>query len=507
MSGKLLQWFDRAIAIAPRPEMQDSGAQDQGRRTDWLWLAGLLLAGLAFRLVVVVFLPSLYHPDETFQYWEQGYRLAFGAGIVPWEYRIGIRSFIVPGFIAGIFEAVTFLGGSVATGRFVVQLLLATLSLSIIVTAWAWARRAAGPGAALFAAFLAAFWYEFVYFAARPLTEIIAGALLFPAAYLLAVRNRPTTHYVFGVVLLALALVLRVQLLPVIGLVALVFARQHAPRSWIAPALAALAVLLTSGLLDWITWGAPFQSLWMNFIVNLVEDKASHYGTSPIFGYALLLANAWTGAIVIVVGLALFGMRRSPLAAALALTIIVLHSLIGHKEYRFIYPALPFIFTLVGIGTADLVARLTAGRGRRMRQAIKLGVLAGWLVTSVSIAGSTGFYGTLTERRAEIAAFERAGRIDGLCGLGLARIPWHTTPGTVGLGRPVPFYLLSDPEEVSQRAAGFNVIVYPKSMWDMPPEGYGKPDCVRQVCVAARQGGCTPMPGSDANAELIATGQ
>jgi hypothetical protein len=55
--------------------------------------------------------------------------------------------------------------------------------------------------------------------------------------------------------------------------------------------------------------------------------------------------------------------RRHWILALLALVIILSHSFLGHKEYRFIFPALPLIIILAGLGTATLVSRLSLVRG------------------------------------------------------------------------------------------------------------------------------------------------
>ena len=40
------------------------------------------------------------HPDEIYQTQEQAHRLVYGYGIVPWEFRDGVRSWILPGLLA-----------------------------------------------------------------------------------------------------------------------------------------------------------------------------------------------------------------------------------------------------------------------------------------------------------------------------------------------------------------------------------------------------------------------
>ena len=81
---------------------------------------------MAWTQVYVVYL------DETFQYFEQAHRLAFGSGIVPWEFIDGARSWLLPGLIAGIMRATSvFSAGPMLYVR-VTRSLCVVLSLSVV---------------------------------------------------------------------------------------------------------------------------------------------------------------------------------------------------------------------------------------------------------------------------------------------------------------------------------------------------------------------------------------
>src|SRR5690349_2524697 len=72
------------------------------RHASLLALSPVLIIGLAIRSIVAFSKTNVVRPDELFQYIEQGHRLAFGSGVVPWEYDIGIRSWFLPSLIAGV---------------------------------------------------------------------------------------------------------------------------------------------------------------------------------------------------------------------------------------------------------------------------------------------------------------------------------------------------------------------------------------------------------------------
>jgi hypothetical protein len=73
-------------------------------------LAGLAVLAIILRLVPVIFVPSQAWPDEIFQATEQAHRLVYGTGLVPWEFQLGIRSWLLPGIIAGLMKAARLAG-------------------------------------------------------------------------------------------------------------------------------------------------------------------------------------------------------------------------------------------------------------------------------------------------------------------------------------------------------------------------------------------------------------
>ncbi len=472
------------------------------------WLAGLLAIGLVARIAVAVLFPSIYHPDETFQYWEQGYRFAFGGGIVPWEYRVGIRSYVVPGFLAGVMAVVHGTGGGTDAWRVAIQILLSACSLSIVGTAYFWARRVSGREAGLLAALMASTWFELVYFSSKPMPGVLAAATLLPAAYLLcaALPFQPWKQVVGGA-LLGLTFVLRFQLAPAILLVCLATILRSPRHSWVLQFSAMALVILGGGLLDWVTLGSSFQSVWLNFVINAVQGRAALYGTSPVFGFLQFYLAAWPVFIIAMPFLLEAGMRRAPLLLTVPLVIVVAHSLIEHKEYRFVYPALPFLLTLASIGAYEIYGMLANRLFPRLRQ-IGLVVLGFcWLGTSIGLATQTEFRDRLFSTSAPIAAFKLAGEVEGICGLGMAGMAWFEGTGNSGLGQGVPIYLLDQQADALTLEPAYNVLVQSGRDWPIIASRYTEIGCYGAVCVAVRAGTCQPNPDQDANAMLERAGQ
>src|SRR5262249_32773129 len=117
------------------------------------------------------------------------------------------------------------------------------------------------------------------------------------------------------------------------------------------------AVGVLVGLLDLFTWGAPFSALKKYLYFNLKKSGAK-YGRYPITYY---VSVAWQAAgpavLLIFAGLALSA-RLAPKLFLLVTGYALLHSVIPHKEFRFLMPVAPMAFALAGAGLATQLERL-----------------------------------------------------------------------------------------------------------------------------------------------------
>src|SRR5512134_1312534 len=92
--------------------MGERGAMPRHERI-WFW--GLL--ALAILLRALNFDPfAMHHPDEVLQYIEPAYRLLGNEGIVTWEYRYGMRSWLLIWFLAGPMALGQAVGGDALAG-------------------------------------------------------------------------------------------------------------------------------------------------------------------------------------------------------------------------------------------------------------------------------------------------------------------------------------------------------------------------------------------------------
>jgi GPI mannosyltransferase 3 len=474
-----------------------------------LAIAGLVLLAVALRLVPTVFQPSLNWGDEVFQTIEPAHRLVYGYGLVTWEFQLGLRSWLLPGTIAGLIEIARLLGDDVPQFYLpTIAVGLGCLSAAPVICAYLWCCRGTGGGAAagFVAGFAVAVAPELVYFGARALSEVVAGNLLVLALYLTAPGHRVTRRrdYAAGFVLGIVGL-LRLQLIPVAALVALWPVRDGWRSRTVALVAGGLAALVAGAVFDWLTLGYPLASIWRNLYYNIYLGISSGFSVEPWFYYLAGELGVWLAAAPLALLLVALGSRRQPLLLATALAIVAVHSAIPHKEYRFIYPAIALLMVLAAVGLAQLVEATAAVLGRRcgLRPA-----LAGWVAAALLMAGWSGVGlatwsdGTLAllRQRAhdELLATSYVRSLPGLCGVGLyGRNAWVRYGGYTYLHRPVPLFWPASEAELAASAKGFNALLYDSNERVPPPSlGFRPLRCIGHICVARRPGNCTALPPS-----------
>jgi GPI mannosyltransferase 3 len=469
----------------------------------------LLLVALALllRLAAIIAFPSLHHPDENFQLFEQAHRIAFGYGVVPWEFREGIRSPVLPYGLAGLF----WLGDKVFGGPegyvALSRVVLALISLVAVAAVYRMGRRESETHA-LMAGLVAATWFELVYFAPRPLTEAVATTFLLTALALASVAPaRLSFRRLLAIgFCLSLALMLRIHLAPGLLVIAAFVGRGDLRGRWLPMALGGLVPLVVFGAADWTYWGAPFSSYVAALRVDLVEGRASHFGVSPSAFYFEELAARWAGALPAMAALIVLRARSSALWIAVALAIIAVHMAIPHKEYRFVFPAFACLAVVAAMGSADLVERLRAGSALPVALGAAL-----WVGTSATLAFAPGFSDEWIEARDVIAAELELAHAETLCGVLFYNQDWAGSGGYTYLHRDVPLYALMNDQEAAQRSTeAFDAIVLTRAALDDFPQ-FTLQDCSGEeeddVCIVKREGQCTSAPDLEVNAMLRRTGE
>ena len=473
---------------------------DVGAPAGWFQpLAAVVLLALAVRLPLA-FWPNVTHPDEIFQYLEPASRMLGHDGIVTWEWRDGIRSWFLP----TLFEAPVLLGDWLAPGgrgAFIAcRLVVALASLSIVVSAWFFGARVSRMHA-IVAAFVAAIWFEIVYFAPHTLSEPLATALIVPAALLLT--GAPSQNRLaIGGGLLTLAFVWRFQYAPAMA----VFALGACWKQWrnAIPMIAGcLGALLPSAMVDLAHGVMPFEWLILNIKQNLLHDRASEFGVSPAIAYLDLESVIWSGATLLLLCALWRGWRHVPLLIVAAVVNIAFHSSIAHKEYRFIFLSIVLLIIAAALGSADW-GQMMREKPAWRRRALPV-VAGGWAFISLGLAEATKPMQDNWTRGMGMARLAADLRGDGgLCAAAIYVTSYHLLPGHERLtgGAPLYAFQLKDPLAkgrlpalAREHEAAFNRILAPPDAASELPAGYSRRGCADMgndgvACIFARPGGC-----------------
>ena len=469
---------------------------------------GLIVVLALLLRLVPVFFPSMIHPDEIFQYLEPAHRLVTGYGIVTWDWREGIRSWFLPLVLAGPIALSEKLWPESLVYLPVIRGLCAVASLSVVLSFYALGS-AVSRFHGLIAAFVAAIWFDLVFYASHTLGEPLALALIMLAA---AVLCRPDTatkrRLVAAGLVLGFAVIIRYQYLPAIGVLVALTCKLRIRDLWLPIAIGGAAALLIGAAIDLSLGVMPFEWVFNNFHANVIAGRAKLYGVSGPLYYPIYLAQShWQSSTWLILALAALAAYRYPALLMAALVNVLLLSLVGHKEFRFVLLSTTIGLLFFSLGLADglryLGGRMSA-RGRTLLMVVATLCVA-TSSASLAVSGERRYEWTVTKAR--LMTMQAANRSSGLCGLAIYQIhPWDLG-GYTYLDRRVPmhFYEKSDTPALHRDAASFNVIVAPLATRRSLPVEYVPGACFEDdypwlprsndmptKCVFQRPGTCKP---------------
>jgi len=490
-------------------------------------LCATLLVAMALRALLAT-QTIVYHADEVWQYLEPAYGLITGRWIRPWDYVEGIRGWLIPMLLVPPLALGHSLMPDGQAHIYLVRLCLALASLGVPLAFYDLARPLSRRHA-LVAAWAGAVWPEVFYFALRSSGEGIALSLLFPAMALCARTRRAkrggtaaTLAFAAGF-LLALGVVVRLQYAPAVAILAVwaIGAGRRAgatgPRAlwpfsgispfsgiWLGAGMLAAGAL--GALADLLAGQPPYLWMLRSILVNLEENRSAFFGTEPPWWLAQAMLADWGLACAAIVPLALLGARRMPALALVAMVVLGTHSLIPHKEFRFILLTSDTLILLAAVGSVDVLHRLARRGG--WSEALEIGVgRAFWFALAVVMALAPAFKDNWGKERITYTTMVLAGQQPGLCGLATYQLPNHPALAHVFLNRPMSTLMFDGPQAAMQAAANqgaFNAVLSARADAASLPPAYhlatcyrqaGKPLAEQRLCLFVRSGGCTKAAG------------
>ena len=424
-------------------------------------LAASTIAAIVAKLPIVLWDHGIYWPDEIYESLEMAHKTVFGYGIVSWEFVEGARNWAFPILLSVPMRLGTFLLGDTPEAYLVI--IRGCLVVLSLVTAWCIYASAVKLSARPLTASLAAASFLLcaltLYFSHRALSEIVAQLPVLLGVVLLAQSPRSRLSTVVGAGLLAVATILRLQIaLVCVTVVAIEGLRAVRDRRAVPDLVAVLVTLsvgaLVYGGLDAWFYGhypnARYHGWFHSALVYLqfnFEGKASFWGTAPFYYYGSTLIRALEGLAFVLAAGVMLSMRRIPVMVCIVAVFIAAHSLVPHKELRFILPVFPLLFVAAAVGYSSM-------RQKGLRVVAHVALAA---ATVASFAGHRSLtmkdLGAYPDRPTD-AAFDDFGPVNRLllalnkqsdvCGVQLD-VPLSWAGGATYLHHAVPIYGKSHP--------------------------------------------------------------
>uniref|UniRef100_A0A0R3RKB5 Mannosyltransferase n=1 Tax=Elaeophora elaphi TaxID=1147741 RepID=A0A0R3RKB5_9BILA len=317
----------------------------------------LLYGLIALRIVNVFLVRTYFVPDELFQSVEVAHWAVYGTGYLSWEWMASLRSVLHPFIIAVLY----FLGHMCAidSNLFIIQtprLLHGLLFALSDYCYYKFAKRILSPSGAKYALLSYLSCWFIWYCAPRTLSNTLETVLTLFALqwYPLSKADLKWSYWPY----MSIGF-LTILIRPTAILIWIPFGLWHLWRSDSLVELfctclsACFPVLFIVIILDSVAYGKLTFTTW-NFIrFNVLEGGSSHFGSHPWYWFisqglpavlTIHLIPIFWGIIIAVRNRCIpFAFFSAP---ALYVTI---HSLIAHKEHRFLLPIIPFLCIFAGI--------------------------------------------------------------------------------------------------------------------------------------------------------------
>ncbi|GBQ25820.1 Alg9-like mannosyltransferase [Acetobacter estunensis NRIC 0472] len=457
-----------------------------------------LFFALLVRICIAVFLPGAWRSDEIFQYMEPAHELLDGHGVVTWEWRTGIRSWLLPTFIAILMK----IGIALGFDNLIlfIRLCFSTISLSLVAVFFWYGWRKGGLFLALILGLAAALWPDIASGGMRTLGEFVAGNLLCLAVvFIIAYRDEynPRVSSILascaGFLLGATAAV-RFQIAPASVLAFLfIFKKGHKKQIFLASIFSVIPILFL-GIFDYITLGSIFQSITKNYHYNQTLGVADSFGKKSITYYIKKYTELWGGFLPLVILFALQSGKEKVFLISISSFIVFYHSLISHKEVSFVYPAVPILILCAALGFYNVLNNNNQKKYRYI------------LIFSVSMTCVfLGSYAPILSKKGNGINFERwASKQNDVCGIASWGYDSSSVFSNLGGGYSilkniVPIYLFDNMNELHYNEEKFNylitddmqVIFERKNKWTLIK-------CVdNSMCIYHRPGKCLGFPEFD----------
>lgn len=311
----------------------------------------VLIIAIIWYSITAYFSIGYFHPDEHYQIVEF-------AGILnetntpddlPWEYKAKIRSTLQPTLAYIVFEVCDFFSiYSPYSKLILLRLLTAFLALSIISIFVNSCRKLINKKYWNFFVITSYFLWFLPFLNVRFSSETLSGLSLLLASSFILRNNRKMKSLILIGLLLGLSFLFRFQTaIAAIGIVLWLFLiKKEKIVNLLILISSAVFVLFLGFFIDSWFYSEYVLTFWSYFKVNLLEGKASSFGIEPWYYYiknTLLFSFFPVGILLISSILFLFYKKPKNIFLWIILPFIIIHTIIPHKELRFLFPIINFL--------------------------------------------------------------------------------------------------------------------------------------------------------------------
>lgn len=349
-----------------------------------------LFFGIGFRYFQAFHTIEILHPDEHFQVLEPAARAAWGIGWTTWEWTEGLRSWVTPTLFLPFLKFLSLLGlQGGPSSIYLCRTVVASLSTAFLLSFWTLLKdRRLSPLSQWLVVSIAALEPAWIRFGSATLTDTLAMDFLWLAMPWISRLSfsKSSQRVALAGFLLGLPFLFRIQMAMFAAGFLIPFAwasvsnrtDRKGQKKFFALILGFSSVVFIQGVVDWLTWGRFLGSVLTNIQRNLIDQVSSTYGVEPWSFYLTHSPTEYGGVFVLLLPVSLLGAafiitqgvvkRTQTLDLAIfsgTLFYTLIHTLIPHKESRFLYPILPGFLYLAAVCSDSVFSRIWAKKPPR----------------------------------------------------------------------------------------------------------------------------------------------
>ena len=346
--------------------------------SEWFPVFIIFVLSLFVRIYASTTSIAQIYPDEIFQTLEPAHKLVFGKGITYWEFKVGARSWFLPGIIAGIYKILDISGIRdplhINLGIKIFFSVFHSLAVSIVYLLFR--RHDLGKKEAFLFTLPLAASYLLSYISVRTLSEsaslpFMVFTVYFASNYL---EKETKKDLFFAVLTAGIAYMIRFQtcIFAFGAAVALFLTAKKRFQAALIFGFGYIGMMLVQGVMDIFTWGSFCKSLITYLDYNILRGVADKHGVLPWWFYLSDFAATFhpmtyiSAILLMIVSMIRFKESKNIFLFFFPfLFFFALHSAIGHKEPRFVFACHFVLFAL----SAEFFAFLYQNHAKKRKNA------------------------------------------------------------------------------------------------------------------------------------------